>query len=164
MTLALFLKFLHIMASFWLITGILGRHVALSKAEQSKDIRTTCTLLPVASVFENGMVRPSSTAVLLAGLATAWAQGWPILGFLQGGASNWLLVSLLLTLSFIPVVALVFIPRGKIFEQRLNEAIAKDQVTPELTAAFNDPAVQAARRYEIAALVVIIFLMVVKPF
>jgi uncharacterized membrane protein len=164
MTLALFLKFLHILAAFWLVIGIIGRGVVQYKAAQSQDIQAVRALLTVSTVFERGMVIPASTAVLLAGLVTAWAQGWPILGFLQGGTSNWVLVSLLLFLSMMPIIPFVFLPRGKVFEREFTAAVEQGQVTPELTAAFHDPAVRAGHIYEIAAIVVIIALMVLKPF
>jgi hypothetical protein len=95
-TLALILKLLHVFAAIWLMIGIIGRTVLLSRAEHSQEIESVRVLLPVAHIFESKMVIPGSSAVLLAGLVTAWVQGWPILGFLQGGASNWVLVSLLL--------------------------------------------------------------------
>lgn len=164
MNAALLLKLLHVLAAFWLVTGLLGRYVALTKAEQSRDIDGVLSLLPVAGVFERAMVIPGSSAVLIAGLATAWAQGWPILGFLQRGASNWVLVSLLLFLTLIPVIIFVFLPRGKVFEAALNDAVANEQVTPGLTAAFRDPLVRAAHIYELAVIAVIIALMVLKPF
>jgi hypothetical protein len=164
MNLAQVLKLIHIAAAFWLIAGVLGRTVVLSKAEHSTEISTVRTLLPVAGVFERGMVIPGTSAVFIAGLLTAWAQGWPILGFLQGGQSNWVLVSVLLLLTLIPTIVFVFLPRGKIFEKAFQEAIVQDQVTPELTAAFRDPIVRAAHIYELVILTVIVILMVLKPF
>jgi len=52
-------------------------------------------------------------------------QGWPILGFLQGGAVNWVLVSILIYLSTMVFVVRVFLPRGKLFEAALQEAVAR---------------------------------------
>lgn len=164
MTLALTLKLLHIFASIWMIAGIIGRYVTLQKAEQSTDMHAVSVLIPVAGIFERVMVRPGSMAVLLAGLVTAWAQGWPILGFIQGGASNWVLVSLLLFLTMIPLIGLIFLPRGRIFEAAFTNAVKVDRVTPELQAAFHDPLVRAGHIYEIAAIAVITTLMVFKPF
>jgi hypothetical protein len=164
MAIAPILKLLHIITAIWVITGVIGRYVALSKAENSTDLNAVRAILPVASVFENMMVIPGSTAVLVAGLFTAWAQGWPVLGFLQGSPINWVLVSLLLFLTIIPVIVFIFVPRGKIFEARLNEAIAQNRVTTELTQAFHDPLVRAAHMYEIGLMIVIVILMVLKPF
>jgi hypothetical protein len=110
------------------------------------------------------MVLPGSFAVLTAGLATAWVQGWPILGFLQGGSSNWVLVSLILFLTIIPVIRFIFLPRGKRFEAAFDQAQAQNRVTPELTTAFNDPLVRAGHIYEMALLGLVTALMVLKPF
>jgi hypothetical protein len=63
-----------------------------------------------------------------------------------------------------PAVPLVFLPRGKLFEEALGGAVEAGRVTPELTAAFRDPVVAAARRYEVAVVVVVLYLMVAKPF
>jgi hypothetical protein len=67
-------------------------------------------------------------------------------------------------LSTIPLVPLIFLPRGKVFEAALAEAQAQGRVTVELTAAFRDPAVAFARLYEGAAIAVVVALMVTKPF
>lgn len=164
MNLPTILKLLHVFAAFWLITGIIGRYVINKKASESKDMQVVCALMPASGVFEQAMVLPGSFAVLAAGLVTAWAQGWPILGFLQGGSSNWVLASLVLFLTIIPLIRFVFVPRGKMFEAAFNDAAAKGQVTPELSAAFRDPLVRAAHIYEFGAIVVIVALMVLKPF
>jgi hypothetical protein len=162
--LALVLKALHVFAAMWLVAGLIGRYVALSKAEQSRDIHAIRSILPVAGVFENSMVIPGSTAVLVAGLLTAWTKGWPVLGFIQGGASNWVLVSLVLFLTLFPLIVFVFVPRGKVFERAMKEAVAQERVTPELAAAFGDPAVRAGHYYELSVMAVIVALMVLKPF
>jgi hypothetical protein len=164
MTLALFLKFLHVAAAMWMVTGLVGRSVVLSKAGRSADIHEVRTLLPVSTIFEKSMVIPGSSAVLIAGLITAWAQGWPILGFIQGGRSNWVLAALLLYLTIIPVIVFIFTPRGKVFEAAFNEAVKQERITPELTAAFNDPVVRRAHTYEMVMVAAVVALMVLKPF
>ena len=78
--------------------------------------------------------------------------------------SRWLAVSLILYLSSIPFIPLVFIPRGRVFEQALVQAKERGEVTPELSAAFHDPAVAFAWNYELVVIVAIIVLMVTKPF
>jgi hypothetical protein len=85
-------------------------------------------------------------------------------GLLAGGSSNWLLVSIILYLTLVSVVIKVFVPRGKVFEQALAEALAQGRVTPELTAAFHDQAVAWAHWYELMVVAIIIILMVTKPF
>jgi len=46
----------------------------------------------------------------------------------------------------------------------MAEAREAGTVTPALRAAWSDPAVAMARRYELAAIVIIVGLMVLKPF
>jgi uncharacterized membrane protein len=164
MSLALIFKFLHIMTALWMVSGGLGRNFTARKASQSQDIHTTAALVQLMGFFDRRMVIPGSSAVFLLGLLTAWAQGWPILGFLQGAAVNWVLVSILIYLSIMVIVFSVLVPRGRLFEAALQEAVAQGQVTPRLTAAFNDRAVAAGRNYELVALAVIVYLMVAKPF
>ncbi len=62
--------------------------------------------------------------VLVLGMATAIAQGRPFLGPFQGAPVDWLFVSIVIYLSVIPVIPLVFLPRGKVFAAALEEATA----------------------------------------
>ena len=62
------------------------------------------------------------------------------------------------------IIPTMFIPRGKIFEPLLQDALIKGQITPELRAAMNDNAVKLAHLYEEVALIIITALMVLKPF
>jgi hypothetical protein len=98
------------------------------------------------------------------GLLAAWLGGWPILGFLQGGSANWILVSLLLYLTLVPLILWVFLPRGRVFEGALQDALAVGRVTPALREAFADPLVAAAHAWELIAITLVIALMVTRPF
>ncbi len=158
------LKILHVFLAFWFVSGLIGRWVALSQAAASREIHTTIALVQVAGCFERWMVIPGSMAVLLLGILTGIAGGWPVLGFLQSGRAQWLLVSLLLFLSIVALVPWIFLPKGKIFEQALQEALALGQVTNRLLDAFHDRTVRAAHIYELAAVAAIVFLMITKPF
>jgi len=107
------------------MSGGFGGNIAKRKASQSQNIHTTVALVQLMGFFDRRMVVPGSSAVFLLGLLTAWVQGWPILGFLQGGAVNWVLVSILIYLSIMVFVVRVFLPRGKLFEAALLEAVAR---------------------------------------
>jgi hypothetical protein len=102
--------------------------------------------------------------LLVLGVAAAIVQGRPFLGPLQGAPVDWLFVSLLLYLSVIPLVPLVFLPKGRVFEATLAAAGERGDVTPELAAAFRDPVVRAAHVYELGAVTVVLVLMLTKPF
>ncbi len=164
MTLGILFKLIHVLTAFWFVAGLAGRGICLAQAARASYVSNALALTQVAGVFEKRMVIPGSSAVFLAGLVTAWAQSWPILGFLQGAQVNWLLVSLLLYLSMVPLIIFVFNPRGQIFEKAMEEALKQGRVTPELTAALRDPVVARAHAYEIGVVVAIVFLMVTKPF
>ena len=120
---------------------------------------TSNTLAHAAAPFERFVIR-GGPAILLAGMATAWAQGYPWLGLTTG----WMLLSVILLLSPLPLVPLVFLPRGRIFEAALADARRQGVMTLELRAAFADPAVAFARRWELTAVAIVVVLMVTKPF
>lgn len=96
---------------------------------------------------------------MVAGLLTAWAQGYEWLGLTTG----WMLLSFVLVLSIAPLIPLVFLPRGRAFEAALAAARQQGTITPQLRAAFADRAVASARRYEAVVIGVVIALMVLKP-
>lgn len=149
---------LHVLVGFAFVTGLLGRWVLLSRARASQDVERAHLLAETAAPFER-MVIIGSALVLPAGLLAAWARGYEWLGLTTG----WVLVATILYLSLAPLVPLVFLPRGRRFDAAMTEARAAGRLTPELRAAFADRAVAMARAYELAAVLLIIALMVLKP-
>jgi hypothetical protein len=164
MSLATLLVWIHVLSAFWLVGGILARDRCFTLARKTDDLGRLGWLVEMGEQFERTMVRPATLAVLGAGVVAAWARGWPILGFLQGSSSNWVLVSLLIYLTIIPVIAFVFIPRGRIFRTAFEQAKSHERVTPDLRAALGDRAVAAARAYELVMIGVITALMVTRSF
>lgn len=55
------------------------------------------------------------------------------------------------------------LPRGKVCRADVTAARVAGEVTPGLRAAWADPAIALARRYQLSAVVVIVALMVFKP-
>jgi hypothetical protein len=159
-SLASWLKFIHIIVAFGFVTGLVGRNIVIRRATRSSDISVVTELLGVAGVFDKVLVIPGSFLVLAFGLFTMWAQHLP---FFEHGF-YWLVVSLIAYVSTIVLVPTVFIPRGKLFEKALTEAQQRGTVTPELTTAFNDRAVAAARAAEGLVVAFVISMMVLKPF
>jgi hypothetical protein len=151
---------LHVAVAFWFVAGLIGRNLTLARSRASDQIGLVDDLPELAGRFERLMVIPGSFAVLLAGLLAAWAQGRP----LAGSGNGWLLVSLLLYVPLFAMVPLVFVPRGRVFDRALADARQRGAVTLELTAAFRDLVVRAARTLELVVVAVILVLMVVKPF
>ena len=163
MTGTMILNLLHVLSGFVFVSGLVGRGLALRDAARADEIHAVAALVRLAGRFE-ALVRAPSIVVLGLGLLAAWRGGWPILGFLQGGSVNWVLVSLVLYLSLVPLIVWVFLPRGRVFELALQEAVAAGRVTPALREAFADPVVAAAHAWELVAITLVIALMVTKPF
>jgi Predicted integral membrane protein (DUF2269) len=163
MTLAILFKLVHVFAAFWFIGGILGRTVALRQAARTTNVKTVEPLVNLAGIFEKSMVIPGSLLVLIAGIVTAVLGGWSLFGFLEGQRTNWLLLSLALFLSNIPLIPFVYTPRGRIFDAALRDALERGAVTPRLASAFADPVVAAAHLYELMTITLIVILMVLKP-
>jgi uncharacterized membrane protein len=155
---AVLLKIGHVLAAFALIGGLMGRWVLLTRAARAADPESAHLLAETAGPFEK-MVQVSGAAIVLLGLVTAWAQGYPWLGL----TTPWMLLSVLLILPLVVLVPLIFIPRGRVFETAMEGARAAGTITPELRQAWADPAVTFARRYEIAAVFLIVLLMIAKP-
>jgi hypothetical protein len=158
------LVLLHIVSAFAMVSGLIGRELTRVYALRQVNVEMFAQFIGLTGWFESWLVIPGSTAMRVFGLVAAWVVGWPIFGILQASPTNWLFVSLLLYLSLIPVIAFVFVPSGKVFEQRLAEAQAQGIITPELRAAMNAPAVRAGHIYEALAVLCVIYLMVMKPF
>jgi len=152
-------KLVHVLVAFGFITGLLGRWILLGSAAKAAEVENAYRLSQAAAPFEK-MVIQGANLVLPAGLLTAWAQGYPWLGLTTG----WMLASVVIMLSVIPLIPLVFLPRGKVFEAAMASARSIGTVTPELRAAFADPWVAFAHWYELTAVGIVVALMVLKPF
>ncbi len=160
----LIMRLLHILAAIWFVGGLLGRGMAFAQAGRAGDVHTASALLRFSERFERLMVIPGSQAVLVFGLLTAWLQGQPLLGFLQGAGVNWLLVSLALFLSGVPMVIFLLIPRSRQRAAALDVAVAQGSFTPDLRAALRDRVVIGSRAAELAIVFAVLVLMVLKPF
>jgi len=153
----------HALIGILFIAGLVGRWIVLGLAERATELPAMKTLTAAAGPFER-IVIVGSMLVFLAGILAAFMEGRSILGPLTGGGVDWLFVSVLLFLSILPLVPLVFLPRGRVFEAALADAEGTGQVTPELRTAWRDPVVRAAHLYELGAVTVVLVLMLNKPF
>ena len=160
----LVLRFLHIASAIVFIGGILARQVVRGLARRTNDVRTFADLNHAAGRIENTMVIPGNMAVIVVGVLLALATGTPMLGFLQGSDRNWLLVSILLLVVGLLAVPLVFVPRGKLFDVVLQRALKQGEMTAELRTAFADPVTHWTHVLEQVLIVVVLLLMVFKPF
>jgi uncharacterized membrane protein len=163
MSIFLLMKLLHVASAMVLVGGLVARFLALGAASRSGDIRTTQALTELGGKFETQMVIPASMTLLVTGVLAALLGGFPLLGPVQGGPW-WLLVSLVLYVATIVLVPTVFLPRGRVFGAALDDAVARDEVTSGLRAAFADRVVARSHWAEFIGVAVIVVLMVLKPF
>jgi len=165
MNLYTLMKLLHVLAAFWFIGGVIGRDFAFWQAGRATNVQAVQALLQISDFFERYAVIPVSMAVFLFGLIITLLQRWPLFGFLQGSPINWLLVSFILFLGIsLAIGPLGLVPRRKQRTQALENSLTQGSITPELTAALHDNVVVRFRTVEFTILVVIIILMVTKPF
>lgn len=163
MSLAGLVVLVHALIGILFVVGLVGRWIILGMAERATELRAMRTLTTAAAPFER-IVIVGSFLVLVFGLAAAWLQGRSVLGPITGGSVDWLFVALLLYLSNLPLVPLVFLPKGKVFDAAMQEAEATDSVTAGLTAAWSDPVVRGAHVYELGSTTIVLILMLAKPF
>jgi hypothetical protein len=152
----------HALIGILFLAGLIGRWIVLGLAERATELPAMRTLA-AAGPFER-IVIVGSVLVLVFGLIAAYLQGRSVLGPLTGGSVDWLFVSLLLYFSVLPLVPLVFLPRGRVFEAAMGDAQRVGRVTPEVQAAWRDPVVRAAHLYELGAVTLVLVLMLAKPF
>lgn len=157
-------KFLHIVSAIWFVGGLFARQLVRRNLELTDDVQQFAIFSQAAGKIDTSMVIPGSMAVVVIGVILALIGDYPILGFLQGASQNWLLVANILLVTAMALVPTVFLPRGKKYEPVLQSALAKGQMTPELRASIDDPLVKLAHLYEQVAVIVVVALMVFKPF
>ena len=157
----LILKLVHILCAIAFLAGLIGRGMVRLRIPHVTSIQTLEEVIVLVGRFDDLLVIRGSQLTLVSGLLVWWAGSWPPI---VGGHPSWVLVSTVLFLSLLPLVFLVFVPRGKVFGKVCAEALAQQRITPELRAALADPAVRYATIYETAATTSTLCLMVLKPF
>ena len=160
----LLLRLLHITSAIVFVGGLFARQVVRSQIPRSSDLGAIVTLTQAAGRVERLMVIPGNILAIVFGLLLAVLTRAPLLGSLLGAYRNWLVASIIILALLLPLVPLVFLPRGKVFEAALQDAVAKGTITPELRQQLADPVVRWAHLAEIIGVALIVVLMVYKPF
>jgi hypothetical protein len=158
-----YLHLAHALVGAVFLGALVGRWIVLGLAERADALPAMRLLARAAVPFERTVI-VGSVVTLVLGIATAVAQGRPFLGPLQGAAADWLFVSLVLYVSIVPLVPIVFLPRGRVFDAAMRQAEERNELTPALAAAWRDPVVRAAHVYELAVVTLVFALMINKPF
>ena len=160
----LIVKYLHIVAVAITIGGMFARQLVRRIAKKSDDVKTVASLTRAAIRIDRAMVIPWSNIMIVLGIILAVMAKWPIFGFLQGAAQNWLLVSNLLLIIMLALIPAVFLPHNKKVESILQAALAEGHITPELSNALNDRKNTLAHHAEEIIVLIVAALMVLKPF
>lgn len=154
----------HVFGAMAMVAGVIGRELTRIQMRATHDFKTFLGLLELTGRFDKLLVQPTGFVIALSGIALAVIEGYPLFGFLQGGQVNWLLAANLLVITILLLVVFVFVPRGRRYDVMLQEAKRQGEITPALRAEDRDPVVVWAHRVENAATLLIVFLMVTKPF
>lgn len=158
-------KFLHVISAFWMVAGVAARDLVYWRAGREQDPRSIHTLLAAAGIFERWGAIRGGIAVLVFGLLTSWLGRWPLFGTYQRSGANWLLVSLAIYIAMMLLIRpLGLVRRREALEAEVHHALAEGHMTPDLAAGLKDPVVTGYRILELIGLVVVIYLMEVKPF
>ncbi|OGO32821.1 MAG: hypothetical protein A2Z16_03865 [Chloroflexi bacterium RBG_16_54_18] len=158
------LRFLHITGAALFIGGVFARQLVRSRLRKTSERDAFAELTGAARLIDERLVIPGSGLVLLAGIILAWMTGAPFLGFIQAAPQNWLLVSNILIILGMLLVVRVFLPVRKQIEAWVAQAGADETVPSEIQALINRPRLQLAYLLEEISLLVIVALMVFKPF
>lgn len=158
------LKFIHIIAAMLMVGGMFARQMVRASASNSSEVQSVASLLRAAGLIDRRLVIPSSNLVILVGIILAVLAGWPVFGFLQGASVNWLLLSNILIVAILIIVFGVFVPSNRKLEPLIQAAQEQGMITPELRQAMDNKGVKWGHYFEEAAVIVIIALMVAKPF
>ena len=126
------LVLLHVFSAFWFVSGLVGTDVTLVAARRRTDIRSVKTLTEAAGIFDRFAVVPGPPVAVALGLLAMWGQGRS--PFEDG--NWWLTAALLLFASLVVLPPTLWIPRGRVFEAALEDAVQQGQVTPRLSAAL----------------------------
>ena len=157
----LLLKLAHILCVVAMLAGLIGRGLVRLRIPNMPSVQVLQEVMLLAGQFDEWLVIRGSQLTLVTGLLLGWVGGWP---YIVASRPTWIFISLALFLSLLPVVFLVFVPRGKAYAKVLHVALDEQRITPELRAALADPAVRAATIYETVVIAIIMCLMVLKPF
>jgi uncharacterized membrane protein len=162
MTLYAILKLLHVLAAMWLVSGLLGRAVALSAARRAPDMPILKAIADVSGRLENVMIAPGYLAVLVTGVATAVAGEYRLFGPFDGGPL-WIFLPLLSFALLIALTPLVLREDAR-WGRALDDSARAGAISAVLRTFLDRRAM--LRRYapDIGLVAAIVVLMVLKPF
>ena len=163
MDLGAFLRLGHALAGVAFVAGLVGYWFVLGMAARAESVESMRLLIRTAHPF-GILVTGGGITLSILGIATSVVLGRPIFGPLQGGRVDWMFVATLLMVPLVVAIAVVYPRFGARLRAALVAAGENGPVTPELSAVWSDPIYRLARRYELAAVLAVLALMIAKPF
>lgn len=155
-------RLVHVLSAMWLVSGLLGRAVALAAARRATDVRILKAVADVSGSLENLMIAPGIVVVLATGITTAVVGDISLFGPFTGGPM-WVFVPLVVMVLAV-ILTPVTLARDRRWGEALEEAASKGLVTDRLRTFLDRR--EMLRRYapDIALVAFIVVLMVLKPF
>ena len=163
MDLGAVLRLAHGLAGVAFVSGLVGYWVVLGMARRAESLASMRLLIRTAAPF-GVLVTGGGILLAILGLATAFVLGRPVFGPLLGGRVDWMFLATLLMLPLFAFIAVVYPRFGTRLRAALTSAEAAGALTPDVAAAWADPVYTWARRYELAAVIAVLALMIAKPF
>ena len=163
MDLAGVLRLGHAFAGVAFVAGLVGYWFVLGMASRADSLPSMRLLLRAARPF-GALVTGGGIGLSILGIAAAVALGRPLLGPIQGGRVDWMFVSVLLMLPIFAFLVAIYPRFARSLRAALAPADEAGTITPEIATAWADPVYRFARRYELTAVLIVLGLMIAKPF
>jgi uncharacterized membrane protein len=156
------LKLLHVLSAIWLLGGLLARPTVLASARRAPDVRILKALADVSGRLEDRMIAPGIIAVLVTGIAAAIVGDYSLFGPFSGGP--WWIFIAVVIMAFAVITTPITLARDRSWGQALEESARAGAITERLRPFLQRDAM--IRRYapDIVGVLVIVVLMVTKPF
>ena len=156
------LKLLHVLSAIWLLSGLLARPTVLAAARRAPDVRILKAIADVSGRLEERMIAPGLIAVTVTGIAVAIAGGYSLFGPFTDGP--WWVFIALVIMGIAVITTPMTLARDRAWGQALEESARAGAITERLRPFLQRDAM--IRRYapDIVSVLVIVVLMVTKPF
>lgn len=152
-----YLKFFHIIAAFMMVGGIMMSEVVVRRARKTTDPQTFGTYMGLGRT--SGIT--SSVGLVLAsifGVLTAWRMGLPLT------TTGWLNASYGIAIVATLVPPLTFVRWERQASALMPQAVERGEVLPEQQRLIGGPQFIAVNAFMSFLLVLILVLMVFRPF
>lgn len=151
------LLFLHLLSVLWFVAGVAITASVLARGARSPDISVIAFALDLASTAQRVFVIPGLLLLGLTGALTFAALP-------NRGASGWVIPSIILTLLVLLVDVLYLQPHLAEAAQTARKARAEAKLTPRLAMLLHDRRRSIASHGMALLVIVILVLMVFRPF